>query len=89
MISPRQVRCARFACPTARSLAPPRARSPRTQGSLTGRAASDAEKARGPARCVFKDADLTASSTRIRLGPERREAFIRQVRADAELGDFR
>ena len=50
------------------------------KGSTVGRCATEAEKARGPAHTVLKDMDLTR---KIRLGPGRREAFLRQVALDA------
>ena len=50
------------------------------KGSTVGRFATEAEKARGPAHTVLKDMDL---QRKIRLGPGRREAFLRQVSLDA------
>jgi hypothetical protein len=53
------------------------------KGSTVGRAATEKEKARGPSRCVYKDLDLMASGTKIKLGPGRREAFLAQMASDA------
>lgn len=53
------------------------------KGSSVGRSASEAEKARGPSRCVYKDNDLVEAGAAIKLGPGRREAFLAQIRVDA------
>lgn len=55
------------------------------KGSTVGRAATAKERERGPARCVYKDNDLTSTGTVIRLGPGRREAFIEQLRQDTDF----
>jgi hypothetical protein len=55
------------------------------KGSTVGRAATEKEKARGPGKCVYKDLDLIASGTKIKLGAERKEAFVHQLAQDAEF----
>lgn len=53
------------------------------QGSTVGRAATKAERARGPSGCVYKDLDLENRGTVVNLGPGRREAFLAQIAKDA------
>jgi hypothetical protein len=55
------------------------------KGSTVGRAATEKEKARGPDSCVYKDQDLIRSNTKLKLGPGRRDAFLEQIRQDAQF----
>jgi 1-phosphatidylinositol-4-phosphate 5-kinase len=52
------------------------------KGSTVGRSATEKERSKGLAHCVLKDLDL---DKKIRLGPGRKEAFLTQIKYDADF----
>ncbi|EKX36253.1 hypothetical protein GUITHDRAFT_90050 [Guillardia theta CCMP2712] len=54
------------------------------KGSTLGRAASEADKAKGP-RAILKDLDIKEMGVKIKLGPQRKKAFMDQIRSDCHF----
>lgn len=52
------------------------------KGSSVGRSATEKERSKGLAHCVLKDLDL---DKKIKLGPGRKEAFLMQIKYDADF----
>jgi 1-phosphatidylinositol-4-phosphate 5-kinase len=52
------------------------------KGSSVGRLATEKERSKGLAHCVLKDMDL---DKKIKLGPGRKEAFLTQIKHDANF----
>eukprot|EP01138_Halocafeteria_seosinensis_P000557 gb/GECG01000572.1/.p1 GENE.gb/GECG01000572.1/~~gb/GECG01000572.1/.p1 ORF type:complete len:588 (+),score=51.98 gb/GECG01000572.1/:1-1764(+) len=55
------------------------------KGSRHNRQATEEQKAKGLGKCVLKDNDFAHSGTKLSLGPERRSAFLDQLKRDTDF----
>eukprot|EP00291_Cryptomonas_curvata_P003428 CAMPEP_0172181512 /NCGR_PEP_ID=MMETSP1050-20130122/17860_1 /TAXON_ID=233186 /ORGANISM="Cryptomonas curvata, Strain CCAP979/52" /LENGTH=489 /DNA_ID=CAMNT_0012854805 /DNA_START=195 /DNA_END=1662 /DNA_ORIENTATION=- len=72
--------------PTAQTARPRQALHVRfdIKGSTLGRTASANERKKG-LRAIYKDLDMVAMQTKLRMGPDRKRAFLKQIRSDCHL----